>query len=579
MRATFGFLFFGATLAACASGELEEYKVRPTRPERFSDAGTAATPEPEVPTTPLNADASASPASVDASMQPVVDASTPSQADASTPRGMDAAAPPPPPPPPPPPSLGDGAPVSAPIVSGLSISEIAVYQGVKIPIARAGAIVAERKAPVVQNREALIRVFVSRDARYTGQSVTATLYRTAGGVAMPAITDTKSIRATSSDADLVSTFNFTVPTGGLPADVSYSVLITDPAATPTSASSAGRYPNAGGQESLNVQSTGDKLKVVIVPIQLTAMGGRTADNSSAQLEHYRKLFYAVYPAVKIDISFRSVYASDQRVSGGQDSVAFTNLLREMVSLHSADGAARDVYYYGAFTSTDSFRTYCGLQCTTGLCGLDSQGTSTHRACTGIGFTNASAQTAVHEIGHAFGRSHVGTTGTEAGVDPAYPYANGSVGSWGYDIVNKTFFSPSNFTDFMGYGQRTWTSDYTYNALFKRMKLVNKPFLPEKSQITGTQTFDWYNVSATGDVTYSGPVLVGGAPDGEPVSLSFLASDDTDLQSVSGGYTSYDHIPGGYLIVPRAPAGAVTARLHGLPGASGTRDFAVQTNRQ
>ena len=46
------------------------------------------------------------------------------------------------------------------LAAGLGIKEVAVYQGVKIPVVTNGVPVAQRNAPVVANRPGMIRVSV-----------------------------------------------------------------------------------------------------------------------------------------------------------------------------------------------------------------------------------------------------------------------------------------------------------------------------------------------------------------------------------------------------------------------------------
>ena len=50
---------------------------------------------------------------------------------------------------------------NAPIASGVSISEVAVYQAVKVAIVTGGRPVDNRNAPIVAGRDALIRVKLS----------------------------------------------------------------------------------------------------------------------------------------------------------------------------------------------------------------------------------------------------------------------------------------------------------------------------------------------------------------------------------------------------------------------------------
>jgi hypothetical protein len=75
-------------------------------------------------------------------------------------------------------------------------------------------------------------------------------------------------------------------------------------------------------------------------------------------------------------------------------------------------------------------------------------------------------TMAQEIGHTCGRGHA-----PCGVgnpDPGYPsydrYPSGSIGEYGFDVVDGTVFDPATTFDFMSYCGPTWVSPYTYEAL-------------------------------------------------------------------------------------------------------------------
>src|SRR3954447_21488770 len=65
-------------------------------------------------------------------------------------------------------------------VSGVSITEIALYQGIKIDLMLGGQPAASG-VPVVRGRDALVRVFVAIDGAYDGDAVTGRLYVGDGG--------------------------------------------------------------------------------------------------------------------------------------------------------------------------------------------------------------------------------------------------------------------------------------------------------------------------------------------------------------------------------------------------------------
>jgi hypothetical protein len=74
---------------------------------------------------------------------------------------------------------------------------------------------------------------------------------------------------------------------------------------------------------------------------------------------------------------------------------------------------------------------------------------------------SSVQPAVHEVGHVFSLLHTGAgTDPSNDVDPSYPYPNGTLGVWGYDILDRVLVPPTD-QDMMSYGNlRPWISDYS-----------------------------------------------------------------------------------------------------------------------
>lgn len=463
---------------------------------------------------------------------PGKDSGTPSTDSGSSP--TDTGTPPPPP---------DPGPSGLPVMTNLAIKEVAFFQGVKVSVARDGAKTTS-VAPVVAGREALVRVYVEPMAGWSAREVQGELALVSSSGTMH-YTATLTPSAASTDASLGSTLNFNVPAGILAKDTTYSVVLQSKAgAPPAGDTSKARYP-ATGTEALGAKSTGETLKVKIVPIQYGADGSnRLPDTSPTQLEAYRRAFYTMYPAKQVEITVRAAYPYASAISA--NGSGFSNALNAMVKLRQTDGAPKDVYYYGAFAAASSFSSYCAGGCVTGLCGLlSSPSDSVGRACVGVGFTGAqSAGTAAHEIGHAHGREHApcGTSG-----DAKYPYSGGSIGAWGYDLVGKKLLSPSGTKDFMSYCDPTWISDYTYAALATRMSLVNGA-----AMMFGTTTpptkYRFVNVGAGATLSWGETMTLTDQPFGAPRDVVFDLGDGT-TQTVTGYYYPYADLDGGYLLVP------------------------------
>ncbi|HSO31010.1 MAG TPA: M66 family metalloprotease, partial [Labilithrix sp.] len=411
-----------------------------------------------------------------------------------------------------------------PLAKGLAITEIAFFQGVKVPVVTAGKAVgkAARNAPVVTGRPALVRVYVSPGEGFAPGVVTAELRLVDGTTRLPALKDTKTINSDSTDETLASTFNFEIPAETLSAGLSYQVLLTAKGGEVPKGAVGARFPTDGGVQAIEDEPSG-KLKIVVVPVQYDADGsGRLPDVSAAQLALYKQTFMARYATTDVEITARAPWSYPSTVSANGNG--FSALLNAVTNLRKSDGAAADVYYYGAFAPRSSFNTYCGGGCVTGLSTVvESAKTAFLRASVGVGFAGEdAANTAAHEVGHAHGREHA-PCGGASGTDPDFPYSGGTIGVWGYNILDKTFLSPTKGKDMMGYCPNEWVSDYTFKALFDRVAAVNgravsagtggnaqAPSAPSKGS---PQTYRMAMLDADGSVAWGGDIEL----DEEPTS--------------------------------------------------------------
>ena len=95
----------------------------------------------------------------------------------------------------------------------------------------------------------------------------------------------------------------------------------------------------------------------------------------------------------------------------------------------------------------------------GIVGLGDRGGIANKP----GFTSVSvlnSKTMAHELGHNFDLGHAPCGVSD--VDPFYPYGDGSIGAWGYDLQRGALMNPST-PDIMGYCfTGAWISDYHFN---------------------------------------------------------------------------------------------------------------------
>ncbi len=458
---------------------------------------------------------------------------------------------------PPPPSSGNA------LAKNIAITDVAIFQGVKVPLATGGTKTTTRAATVVSNRDALLRVYVAPQAGYTAKSITAELTLVANGTKLPSLTDTKTVSGTSSDASLPSTFNFEIPGSSLPTGVTYAVALTDPATQGARATDPAQYPTSGVPEAMDTHSTGTQLKVTLVPFQYNADGsGRLPDTSAAQVEIYRQAMFSIYPAAKVEVTVHAPFPFSSAISSSGSG--FSTALNALVSLRQSDGVAKDVYYMGIFAPSASFNAYCGGGCVTGLSGVGTNPSdATVRASAGIGFTGQeSALTAAHEIGHAHGRQHA-PCGGAAGPDPSFPYAGGGIGVWGYNLVTKKLIDPASGKDLMGYCQPEWISDYNFQKLFTRMATVNNaPKIYDPQAWTAPRQYRFLNIEPDGTATWGQETILRERPLTNEHTVTHRAANGAIIATATGYWYEYGDLPGGFLLVPAPPAGSVSTTIAG-----------------
>lgn len=445
----------------------------------------------------------------------------------------------------------DGSAVSEVLTQGLTIDEVAVYQALKIDIVKGGAS-APLTGPIVAKRKGMIRVFVKPGADWQPHSVTAKLSLTTGGT-MTQLKDTRTLSAASTDDDIDSTFHFLLNDTQLDTDTTWSLELLEqgPASTPAS-DDPGRYPHDGSEAPLGVKSAGASLKITLFPIKLT--NGITPDTSSSTISTWSKVIRKIYPIPTVDITVGTPLtyngALPQANGSGWDSV-----LNALTQKRNADKVAADVYYFGVFIPAASFQSFCGGGCVAGLSNLSATVQDAWaRSSIALGYAGQFAEgtgyTIAHEVGHAHGRNHAPCGGAQ-GVDPSFPDPTGGIGVWGYDIDLETLIDPAPGNgatkDIMGYCDPKWISLYNYKALFSRLQAINGADM-QVPVWDVPRAYRMVRVPGDGTATVGDRVDVTAPLFGEERTVSVTLSDGTS-RTLTGNYYAYDHIPGGYLMVP------------------------------
>ena len=446
------------------------------------------------------------------------------------------------------------------VAQNITIDPITMLQAIEVPIMTGGNPAPAGDIPLIALRDSVLRIFVTPGNDWTPHSITArarVVTTSPFGTTAQVFSAAAIVTSTSQESDITSTIQIPIPGVSLEMGSSVTVVLNDTTGDPPDiAQSYARWPADGSLADLGVRDGGDRLRVMIVPVQYGGDGShRLPDTSDAQIESYRERFYSLYPTAEVDITVHDPWAWNSLISptGG----GFSNILQAFGQLRSSDMPDPDVYYYAAFEPAPDFQSYCGGGCITGLSPIGAP------YSVGIGFTgDATSQTAVHEVGHAHGRYHAPCCGAGS-PDPAYPYAGGFDGVWGYDTFNKVMVDPMKNTDMMGYCSPSWISDYHYNLLFTRARIDNGYYNDWMSGGSARSRFTLAPVEETGDVHVSTSVTR------EPwVSLGQPREASWEGGKATTYFFPYNHVAGGILYVPdEVPSSARVAGLRSFEAAT------------
>ena len=265
------------------------------------------------------------------------------------------------------------------------------------------------------------------------------------------------------------------------------VVEVDPEGTvPFTAGSETRFPSQGSAP-LNVV-VAPPMQLTLVPVITSAepdtsvlrwVRGISAD--SPQLE----LLKHAFPFAEFSVSAREPYYTSLNLT---NSSGQWMLFIELEAVRAADGGTG--YYYGV---SSNFGSVAGRGQLPGWVSI------------GVN----SRTTLAHEIGHNLSLMHA-PCGGPAGVDPDFPYPDGSIGVWGYDFRTGSMMPPDRSKDIMTYCRTLpWLSDYFFQQV-----IDHRAGLAADSTNAGSAT----GFANTGLAASNPPsdmlVLGGGMADGE-----------------------------------------------------------------
>ena len=308
--------------------------------------------------------------------------------------------------------------------------------------------------PIVAGRPALLRVFgVGNQCNSASATVRV---RFSNGDSVIINSPQSAAPLAAAVAPLSSSWNAFLAADRVQPNLTFVADIDPQNTEPEANESDNRYP-AVGEASANVVAV-PPLNLTFVPV---TQSGVTGDVHVGNTNSYLLAMREMLPFAVVNVSVAPPLTSQVNFGNG-GLTQFQQILQEVEASRAAQPDT-SLRYYGVIRPAPgiTFVTYGGMAYVPGKSAVGIQ----------VGWFNnprQSTELVAHELSHAFGRRHA-PCGAAGSPDQAYPYAGGTIGTYGYDVWNvndaslvsqKTPQTP----DIMGYCQLPWVSDYTFEGV-------------------------------------------------------------------------------------------------------------------
>ena len=329
--------------------------------------------------------------------------------------------------------------------------------------------------PLIAGRQALLRVFGIVDERYALEHEGRVTFFVRGQEVHSASLETpaSSIPLDVDEGRLGQSFNARIPGHVLQPGLEMVVELDPDGALPLKPGSSSRFP-ASGRLALDVREI-PPMNLTIVPVLYREEVNRstnpevedfTRDLVTTDSDGALRFTRDILPIGDLSVKLREPYYTLADTEGGADRI-----FQEIWMLRHLE-AGGDEYYHGigAVPNTENSKSESNWPG-----GLGAEGYSAVS-------WEFWGPTIAHELGHNLSLGHA-PCGNPGDLDPDFPYADGSIGVWGYRLLHGDdtgfgrLFSPVH-KDLMSYCFfDRWISNYNFTkALDHRLAIASAPVL-------------------------------------------------------------------------------------------------------
>lgn len=302
------------------------------------------------------------------------------------------------------------------------------------------AIQTERNdVPLVMDRDVALRIYIEgNESGYYGDvPIRATIRRGPevlfSGREIIRGFELRSDRDRSVDLDEAADLTMIVPGEAIRPNIKIEVKIDE-------GGSAARGRNV---DNLEIQEAKSIVLTLVPVVSISGSDRSVIEWTENNVESVGRMVESLFGFREVSTRIHDVYVTNARLESNTGPV---QLLAELVLVRFLE--RDDSFWYGVGNSTSGY--FRGLAELSGA----------------VGVGKDIVQEAAHEMGHVFGLKHA-PCGDPVFLDDEFPYEDGSLGGWAYDMESNVAVDPRAGRDIMGYCYgKGMISDYNFRKVLE-----------------------------------------------------------------------------------------------------------------